>query len=54
MNAIFLLGYMGCGKSTIGKSLAQKLNISFIDLDQVIENQENESIKAIFDKRGEL
>jgi len=54
VNAIFLLGYMGCGKSTIGKSLAQKLNISFIDLDQVIENQENESIKAIFDKRGEL
>lgn len=54
MNSIFLLGYMGCGKSTIGKSLAQKLNIPFIDLDQVIENQENESIKAIFDKRGEL
>ncbi len=54
MNSIFLLGYMGCGKSTIGKSLAQKLNIPFIDLDQVIENQENESIKAIFGKRGEL
>ena len=54
MNSIFLLGYMGCGKSTIGKSLAQKLNIPFIDLDEVIENQENESIKAIFDKKGEL
>ncbi len=54
MNSIFLLGYMGCGKSTIGKSLAQKLNIPFMDLDEVIENQENESIKAIFGKRGEL
>ena len=45
---------MGSGKSTIGKSLSSRLNIPFIDLDQVIENQENDSIKAIFDKKGEL
>ena len=45
---------MGSGKSTIGKSLSIKLNIPFIDLDQFIENQENEPIKTIFDKKGEL
>lgn len=42
---------MGSGKSTIGKRLSNKLNIPFIDLDQFIENQENETVKAIFDKR---
>jgi len=45
---------MGSGKSTIGKSLANRLNRPFIDLDQFIENQENEPIKTIFDKKGEL
>lgn len=45
---------MGSGKSTIGKSLSMKLNIPFIDLDQFIENQENESIKSLFDNKGEL
>ena len=45
---------MGSGKSTIGKSLSNKLNIPFIDLDQVIENQENENLKMIFKKSGEL
>ncbi len=45
---------MGSGKSTIGKSLANRLNRPFIDLDQFIENQENEPIKIIFDKKGEL
>ena len=45
---------MGSGKSTIGKRLSNKLNIPFIDLDQFIENQENETVKAIFDKKGEL
>ena len=45
---------MGSGKSTIGKRLSNKLNIPFIDLDQFIENQENETVKVIFDKKGEL
>lgn len=45
---------MGCGKSTIGKSLSSKLNLPFIDLDQMIENQENESIKSLFKRKGEL
>ena len=45
---------MGSGKSTIGKSLSNRLNIPFIDLDQFIENQENDAVKVIFDKKGEL
>ena len=45
---------MGSGKSTIGKSLSSKLNIPFIDIDQLIENQEKESIISIFNKKGEL
>ena len=45
---------MGSGKSTIGKSLANRLNIPFIDLYQFIENQENDSIRTIFEKKGEL
>lgn len=45
---------MGSGKSTIGKRLSNKLNIPFIDLDQFIENQEKETVKAIFDKKGEV
>ena len=45
---------MGSGKSTIGKQLAQKLDLPFIDLDQYIEKQEGTSVKLLFDKKGEL
>lgn len=50
---IFLLGYMGCGKSTVGKRLAKRLNIPFFDLDKYIENTTNKSISDIFEKEGE-
>ena len=40
LNTIFLLGYMGCGKSILGKALASQKNISFIDLDKKIEEHE--------------
>ena len=50
---IFLVGYMGCGKSTIGKKLAISLNYDFIDLDNYIEEQENRTIKEIFADDGE-
>lgn len=45
---------MGAGKSTVGPLLAAKLSWSFIDLDKEIEKLRGESIREIFEKRGEL
>ena len=50
---IFLIGFMGCGKTTLGKKLARTLNYNFIDLDSYIENKTTEEITEIFDKKGE-
>ena len=50
---IFLVGYMGSGKSTIGKKLAHNLKHDFIDLDQYIQEQEGRTIKEIFEQEGE-
>ena len=54
MNSIFLVGYMGSGKSTIGKILAENKNLPFIDIDQYIENQCGITVKKIFETKGEL
>lgn len=54
MNSIFLVGYMGSGKSTIGKILAENKNLPFIDIDQYIENQFGITVKKIFETKGEL
>ena len=51
---IVLIGMMGSGKSTIGRMLARKLNLNFIDIDSKIENLENLKIKDIFEKKGEI
>ena len=50
---IVLVGMMGCGKSTIGKIVAEKLNWIFLDSDKEIENSMKLSTKEIFDKYGE-
>jgi shikimate kinase len=50
---LILTGMMGVGKSTIGKSLSERLNMGFIDTDKIIENIESTSIKTIFNKKGE-
>jgi shikimate kinase len=50
---IFLIGYMGCGKSFWGKRLADSLKLEFIDLDDLIEKREGLSIPEIFKKYGE-
>ena len=44
---------MGVGKSTIGRLLAKRLNIKFVDVDRIIEKNERKTIKQIFDENGE-
>lgn len=51
---IFLIGYMGSGKSTLGKGLAKALSISWIDLDTEIESRYKISISDFFSKYGEI
>lgn len=53
MQRIFLIGYMGAGKSTMGKSLAQVMDLEFIDLDNFIEARQHKTIKEIFAEEGE-
>ena len=50
---IFLIGFMGSGKSTTGKKLASRLNWSFIDLDKKIELVAGMKITEIFSEKGE-
>jgi shikimate kinase len=50
---IFLTGYMGCGKSTIGRKLAALMGMNFIDLDKYIEERNFKSVPDIFAQEGE-
>jgi shikimate kinase len=50
---IYLTGFMGSGKTTIARALADRLGWDFIDLDQEIENAEQTTIAEIFESRGE-
>jgi shikimate kinase len=50
---IFLTGFMGSGKSKIGRLLAKKLNTKFVDTDDVIESRYKKTITQIFDDFGE-
>jgi shikimate kinase len=50
---IFLVGFMGSGKSTVGRALAAELGWGFADLDEDIERREGMRITQIFDTRGE-
>lgn len=50
---IFLCGFMGAGKSTVGKKLADRLEMTFLDLDEYIEHKAGKSIPEIFDNEGE-
>ena len=53
MTRIILIGYMGAGKTTIGKILAKDLGVPFYDLDWYIETRMRKKVKQIFDERGE-
>jgi shikimate kinase len=50
---IYLIGYMGCGKTTLGRKLATTLNLSFIDLDSFLEEKYFRRIPQIFAEEGE-
>ena len=50
---IILIGYMGSGKTTVGKVLSRELNLPFYDLDWYIENRMHKSIHQIFEEKGE-
>lgn len=52
-NNIVLCGFMGCGKTTVGKDLAENLGYTFIDTDEFIEKRENMSVSDIFAQKGE-
>ena len=53
MTTTFLIGYMGCGKTTLGRAVAERTGVRFIDLDDYIEETAGCSIRDIFATRGE-
>lgn len=53
MKNIVLCGFMGCGKSTVGKQLAEQLHMTFVDMDAYIEELDGRTIPAIFAQDGE-
>ena len=53
MKPVFLIGYMGCGKTTLGEVLARQMGVPFIDLDEYIERQQGMTIVEIFAREGE-
>ena len=52
-NNIFLIGFMGVGKSTIARLLSDKLNMKLVEMDETIEAEQNMTIPQIFETRGE-
>lgn len=50
---LFLVGYMGCGKSTLGRKIAKRANVKFADMDSIIEEREGASVSDIFYYQGE-
>lgn len=53
MKSIYLCGFMGCGKTTIGKVLAHQIGCDFVDLDKYIEKAQGRTISQIFEHDGE-
>lgn len=49
---LFIIGYKSTGKTTIGKKLASKLNLHFIDLDDIIEKRENQTVPELYVQLG--
>ena len=53
MKRIFLVGYMGAGKTTLGKALARRMNLAYIDTDSYIEKRYHKKVSEIFASEGE-
>ena len=53
MKPLYIIGYMGCGKTTFGRALSQATGLRFIDLDHLIEDRHNATVREIFDTKGE-
>ena len=53
MKSTIIIGYMGAGKTTVGKALAKELGVMFYDLDWYIESRMRKTVKQIFDEIGE-
>ena len=53
MRNIYLVGFMGTGKTVVGKDLAKRLNKEFVEMDTVIAETEGREIVDIFDRKGE-
>ena len=54
VNTVFLVGFMGAGKTSVGRALGERLNWSFEDLDERIERREKRTVAAIFRDSGEI
>lgn len=50
---IYLTGFMGCGKTTVGPVLARQLGVPFVDLDQEIERRAGMTVREVFERQGE-
>lgn len=50
---IVLIGFMGCGKTSVGKILARQLQKKFMDVDAIIEKEQGSTISDIFENKGE-
>ncbi len=53
MSNVILIGYMGCGKSTVGRRLSYRLRMPYVDTDNLIETKEKTTISDIFATQGE-
>ncbi|PFJ12606.1 shikimate kinase [Bacillus cereus] len=54
MKSIYITGYMGAGKTTIGKALSEELHMDVVDTDQKIEETQEKAIRHIFAEEGEM
>ena len=53
MKRVFLIGFMGAGKTTVGVCLSKRMGLSFVDLDHYIESRYLKSVQQLFAEKGE-